>query len=120
MRIYLDEDIASVQLRSELHRAGHDVQVPHDVGLLGNDDPVHLAHAIRNDRELITGNHDDFGKLHDLILAAGGEHPGILIIRKDDDKRRDITPAQVARAIARLQASAPAHQNQLFILNHWR
>jgi hypothetical protein len=27
-----------------LAQAGHDVQVPADVGLSGDDDPVHLGH----------------------------------------------------------------------------
>jgi hypothetical protein len=81
---------------------------------------VHLAHAIREDRETMTGNHDDFDELHNLILAARGKHPGIVIIRKDDDQRRDMTIRQIVRALGRLQATAPSHENQLFILNHWR
>ncbi|HEX5106069.1 MAG TPA: DUF5615 family PIN-like protein [Pirellulaceae bacterium] len=120
MRIYLDEDIAAGQLLTEIRRAGHDVQVPGDAGLLGESDPVQFAHAIRDGGDVMTGNHHDFDELHSLILVAGGKHPGALVIRKDDDRRRDMTNRQIVQALTRLQATAPVHENQLFILNHWR
>lgn len=79
MRLYLDDDMASALLARLLSQAGHDVQVPDDVGMSGANDPVHLGYAIREHRVLLSGNHDDFEAPHDLIMQAQGHHPGIVI-----------------------------------------
>ena len=50
MKLYLDDDSASALLARLLAQASHDVQVPADAGLSGDDDPVHLGHAIQDDR----------------------------------------------------------------------
>jgi hypothetical protein len=60
VRIYLDEDSASALLAVLLRRAGHDVQGPADVGLLGEDDAVQLTQAVRDTRVCLTRNADDF------------------------------------------------------------
>ena len=52
MRIYLDDDSAAPLLARLLRQAGHDVQFPADVGLSGEDDVVHLTHAVKDDRAL--------------------------------------------------------------------
>jgi hypothetical protein len=33
----------------------------------------------------MTRDHEDFADLHDLVLAVGGHHPGILVVRFDND-----------------------------------
>ena len=53
MNLFLDEDIASALLTRLLRRAGHDVQVPADVNLGGEPDPVVLRHAFRMGRVLL-------------------------------------------------------------------
>ena len=120
MRIYLDEDSAAALLVALLQRAGHDVQTPADVGLLGKDDPIQLTHAIRNDRVLPTHNADDFEDLHDLIMAAGGHHPGILTVHKDNDPNRDLRPHDIVRAITKLLGSGLPIADNVYVLNHWR
>ena len=55
-----------------------------------------------------------------MILAAGGTHPGILVIRFDNDPKRDMSDWQVARAIANLQSAGLSLENEVYILNHWR
>ena len=85
MNIYLDDSIASALLARLLRNAGHDVQLPADAGLAGEDDPVHLAHAIDEGRVCLSEDHDDFAKLHHLILRAQGHHPGICVVRRDND-----------------------------------
>ena len=75
MRLYLDDDVASGLLRQLLEQAGHDVVAPADVNLTGQDDAVHLTHAIREDRVLLSGNHDDFENLHDLVSNPVGIIP---------------------------------------------
>jgi predicted nuclease of predicted toxin-antitoxin system len=120
MRLYLDDDSVAALLITLLRRAGHDAQVPADVGQAGEADPVHLAHAIRQDRVLLSHNYDDFKLLHDLIMTAGGHHPGLLVVRKDNNPQRDLSPAGIVRAIARLLAAGVPVADTYHVLNHWR
>lgn len=46
MNLYLDDDCAGKLLVQLLRQAGHDVQIPAEVGLSGANDAVHLRHAI--------------------------------------------------------------------------
>jgi len=120
MRLYLDDDSASVLLAHLLHQAGHDVQRPVDAGIAGEDDAVHLAHAARQDRVFLTHNYHDFENLHDLVVAVGGRHRGILVIRKDNDPRRDLTIRGIVRAIGKLLSAGVGIANEYIVLNHWR
>ena len=120
LRIQIDDDLASPLLATLLRRAGHDALLPSTLGIDGENDAVHLARSILERRILLTGNHDDFEELHELILAAGGHHPGIFVVRKDNDKRRDLKPQGVVGAIAKLLASDSPLPDTLHILNHWR
>lgn len=120
MKLYLDDDSVNVLLIRLLQRAGHEIEVPRDVSLEGRSDPIHLQHAISTSRVLLSGNHDDFEELHDLVREAGGSHPGILIVRSDNDRRRDLTPQGIVGAIANLLAAGVPIVNQFTILNHWR
>lgn len=86
MRLYLDDDSADPVLCRLLRRDGHDVQVPADVGLSGRTDQVHFAHAIRDDRAILTRNYRDFEDLHDLVVSATiGRHAGMLVVRFDSN-----------------------------------
>lgn len=120
MRLYLDDDTASRLLTRLLRDAGHDVTIPADVGLTGMEDPVHLTDAIRESRSLLTGNHHDFEVLHDLLMQAGGHHPGILVVRRDNDVKRDLTPQGIVRAIANFTAANVPLADAFVILNQWR
>ena len=42
---------------------------------------------------------EDFTLLHDLVLLAGGHHPGILVVRRDNNPIRDMSPGAIVRAI---------------------
>jgi predicted nuclease of predicted toxin-antitoxin system len=120
MRLYLDDDSASALLASLLRQAGHDVQVPADVRISGDDDAVHLAHAVKENRVLLSHNHRDFRNLHNLIMVTQGHHPGILIVRRDNDPKRDLKAHDIVRAIRNLLAAGVALSDQFHILNHWR
>jgi predicted nuclease of predicted toxin-antitoxin system len=120
MRSYLDDDSAGGLLAQLLQQAGHDVQRPRDVGKAGEDDSVHLAHAIREDRVLLSRNYRDFENLHDLVLAAKGHHAGILVVRKDNNPRRDLTDHGIVRAIGKLLVAQVPIADQFIVLNHWR
>jgi predicted nuclease of predicted toxin-antitoxin system len=120
MRFYLDDDVAGQLLASALRKAGHDVVLPADVGLAGSEDAVHFAFAVRQQRVLLSRNYTDFENLHDLVVAVQGHHPGLFIIRRDDDPRRNLTPRIIVRAIANLIAAAIPIGDCCIILNHWR
>ena len=104
MRLYLDEDIASRHLIQALRKAGHDVATPMEVGLLGESDTLQMTEAVRDNRVCLTRNHHDFENLHNLVTLCGGSHPGILTVRMDDDRRRDMKPGQISAAIDNVTA----------------
>lgn len=120
MKLYLDDDSASPLLARLLAQAGHDVLLPTDARLSGAKDPVHFTYAIRVSRILFSGNYRDFELLHELVLAAGGSHPGILCRRRDNNPKRDLSVHGIVRAIEKLTAASFATENQFVVLNHWR
>ena len=120
MRIYLDDDSAASLLVRLLRQAGHEVQIPTDVGLWGEDDSVHLSHAVEDDRVLLTGNHRDFLNLHNLVKQVDGHYPGIFAVRRDNDPKRDLTPSGIVRAIRNFLAASVVVRDEYVILNHWR
>lgn len=119
MRIYLDDDSAAAVLIRLLRQASHEAVAPTETGLAGAHEAVHLERAIADNRVLLSGNHNDFRDLHRLVMRAGGHHPGILIVRRDNDTR-DLKPAGVVRAIAKLEASGMVLTDLFLILNQWR
>jgi predicted nuclease of predicted toxin-antitoxin system len=120
MTIYLDEDIAAPLLARLLRNAGHDVQLPADVGMIGEEDPVAFTHAIQDNRVLLTHNYTDFENLHNLILAAAGRHPGILVERFDNLPKHNLTPAAIIRALRNLLATGLPLTNRYEVLNRWQ
>jgi hypothetical protein len=120
MNLYLDDDSASVLLARLLRRAGHDVELPTDVGKAGERDAAHFAHAIQEGRLLLSKNHHDFEALHDLVLTAGGHHSGLLVVRNDNNPRRDLNQAGIVRALGKLTAAGVPTVDQFVVLNHWR
>ena len=120
MNIYLDDDSAQHLLVRLLQAAGHTVETPAQSAMAGKKDPVHFAHAITKGFVLLTHNHDDFEPLNELVIVAGGHHPGILTVRKDNDRKRDLKPAGIVRAIHNLIAAGVPINDDLTILNHWR
>jgi predicted nuclease of predicted toxin-antitoxin system len=120
MRLYLDDDTASPLLARLLRNAAHDVQMPSDIGMSGAPDPVHMTHAIADGRVCLTKNHDDFWILPNLLMQAQGRHPGIVVVRQDNDPTRDLTPKGIVSALRNLEAAGVPVQNEFIILNHWR
>jgi predicted nuclease of predicted toxin-antitoxin system len=120
MNIYLDDDSASRQLATLLQKAGHKVSIPGDLGISGAPDPMHLTQAIRSNRVLLTRNARDFNLLHELVMTAGGGHPGILLLHFDNDPTRDLTPKGTVAAVAKLENSGVRVSSMVHVLNHWR
>jgi predicted nuclease of predicted toxin-antitoxin system len=120
MRLYLDDNFASPLLATLLRNAGHDVQMPADSGLAGFDDAEHLRFAIVADRVCLTQDHEDFKSLHKLVLASGGHHPGILVVHRENNPKRDMTPSGIVRAIRKLMAAGLPVVDDYIVLNQWR
>ena len=118
--LYLDDDSAQALLVRLLVTDGHDVQVPADAAMAGAKDPAHFLCAAGAGRVLLTHNHDDFKLLHELVVGLGGHHPGVLVVRRDNDPTRDLKPRHIVRAIRNLLAANILIADELHILNHWR
>lgn len=120
MRILLDENFSDHRRAGRLRAAGHDVATAGDAGVLSMTDPRVLAWAISEARLVLTMDVEDFSDLHQLILVAGGHHPGILIVRDDGDPRHRMSDPSIIVAIGKLERSVGALADSLHILNHWR
>ncbi len=71
IRFHLDENVDAA-IADGLRRRGVDVTLPSDVGLVGANDAEHFAHALREQRVIVTHD-EDF-----LAVAKGGvSHCGI-------------------------------------------
>lgn len=91
-QVYLDEDV-SVLVATLLRARGFDVVTARDEGMLGQDDPAQLAHAISLGRCIVTHNRVHFERLHTEYVTASRMHFGIIIA-----SRRN--PHQLARRVA--------------------
>ncbi len=120
MNLYLDDDSAKASLVRLLKKAGHQVSVPADAGNAGVSDPRHLIYTAGHNLVLLTRNHDDFEDLHSLVQVTGGKHPGLLVVRLDNDPSRDMKDRDIVRAIANLEQAGVPIANEFQILNHWR
>ena len=120
MKILIDENMSSPVRATRLRAAGHDVVLVGDVGLLSVSDPRVLIWAVSQDRPVLTRDYEDFTDLHDLVMACGGHHPGLLIVRFDDDPRHNLTDRGIVTARKNLESSGVLIASQLHVLNHWR
>ena len=122
LNLYLDDCSNSDLLADLLRQAGHRVARPTDdeVGLDGEEDEVHFGFAAAHGLAIITKNPGDFKALHELDQR----HSGILGVYQDNDPSRDMTHAEIVRAIKNLeeaaqQGGAPIH-GEFHTLNDWR
>ena len=120
MKLYLDDDLASPLLAQTLRRAGHDVRTPAEAGLSGASDAVHFRRGVQERRTILTRNYDDFEDLHYLLIDAGGGHPGVLIVRRDNPKRRNMKPHDLVRAVRKRETAGPPFADGCDELNHWQ
>jgi len=86
----------------------------------GEEDQVHFAFAAAQGLAIITKNPADFKALHD----ADPRHSGILGVYQDNDPSRDMSNADIVRAIRNIEEAAQRGgsplQGQFHTLNDWR
>lgn len=120
LSLYLDDCSNSDLLAALLQQAGHGVIRPADGGMEGEDDDAHLAFAVANGLAVITKNPSDFKNLHDV----NPNHFGILAIYQDNDPTRDMSDAEIVKAIKNLEDAAQMGgspvQGMFHSLNDWR
>jgi hypothetical protein len=79
-----------------------------------------MAWAVDQDRPVLTRDHEDFADLHDLVMAVVGHHPGIFVVRFDNDPRYNLTERAITTALGNLESSRVAVADRIHVLNHWR
>jgi predicted nuclease of predicted toxin-antitoxin system len=120
MNLYLDDNRMDQALVGLLRKAGHTVVCSRDAALEGKSDPLHLEYAVRHGLAVLTADRVDFWQLHNLIVTSGGKHPGILVVRFDNDRTRDMKPKHVVAAVGKLERSGIDITTQVVVLNAWR
>ena len=120
MNLYLDENLSAPGLAGLLRREGHRVVRAAEVSLLAVSDARNLEYAIRSRLVVLTADRDDFRELHNLVQASGGNHPGILLVRYENNSKRDMRPKHIVKAIANLERASYPVANDVVILNQWR
>ena len=66
-------------------------------------------------RILVTRNADDFRLPHQLVIAAGGHHPGIIITHYENNAARDFTPRGIVTALGKFASSALAFRDEVHV-----
>ncbi len=120
MRLLLDENMSDNRLARRVRSEGHDPVMAGDAGLLSTTDARVLCWAITQALPTLTRDAQDFEDLHDLVQTAGGSHPGVLVVRFDNDPRHNLTDRGIASALARLEAAGIPLGNRIHVLNQWR
>jgi predicted nuclease of predicted toxin-antitoxin system len=115
-KIYLDDCANAKELVRLLQAAGHQVTTPQQAGIAGRDDEVHLAYAFANGLVLVTKNPDDFLELH----HKNRQHAGILLVYQDNNPDRDMSHADIVRAITNLEQAGVTFAGSCNVLNAWR
>lgn len=108
LRLLVDECLLNKLLVEALTAAGHDVQTVFQVDLISKPDRAVFAHAIAEDRIVITTNCGDFMDLAAARIDAGSHHPGILLVFLYNSPSRDMIIAEIIQAIDNFeQTGAP-------------
>lgn len=108
--LYLDEDV-SVLIATLLQARGFEATTARAEGMLGQDDPIQLAHAISLERSMVTHNRVHFEQLHRDYLDDNRHHFGIIVAARR-------SPYEVAQRLAVLlnTLTAAEFENQLFYI----
>jgi hypothetical protein len=120
MRLYLDDDMDTNELISLLQHEGHEVVSPRAVVMRGSHDAAHLSYAAAQNLVVLTANVRDFLTLHQTWQQDGREHAGILGTYRENNPQRDMTYAQIAQAVSRLEHSGLLIHSTFHNLNMWR
>ncbi len=117
LNLYLDDCADSTSLDRLLRQAGHTVVRPKDAGILGRPDDIHFAYALQHSLVILTKDPNDFLALH----RQNPNHSGIFAGYQDNHLGRDMTPADIVAAVARIEAAVGYPiAGEFHNLNAWR
>lgn len=115
--LLVDEDAMSRPLIRALQRRGVEVTTVAEAGWGGADDEALLAHSASLGRVFYTFNARHFCRIHRQWLAAGKNHPGIIV----GSQQRFGIGEQLRLLLKLLCAKSPQEMaNQLQFLSNWR
>lgn len=115
MRLLLDEDSQAKILVKLLRAAGHDVKTVAEAGMTAHSDSAVLALARKEHRLLLTRNAADFRELH----GNSPDHSGILVVCQSGDFSKNMSYAEIVKAISNVAASGLEMTGQFIVLNAW-
>lgn len=116
LRLYLDEDAISHELRNALRAQGIDVITATQEGTEGYSDEQQLLHATAQGRVIYTFNQGHFMALHTRFVTEGITHTGMILAPQN----RYSIGEQVRRIKLIVEArSAEEMQDQVVFLSNW-
>jgi predicted nuclease of predicted toxin-antitoxin system len=115
-RLYLDDCISSKRLQRMLVNVGYEVQTPAQAGLIGYDDLTHFQYALEHSLTIVTKDADDF----ECLNREHPHHHGVLAICEEADRSKNMSYADIVRAIENLVQAGVPLEGQFHVLNHWR
>jgi hypothetical protein len=120
MICYLDDDLDQDLLIRLSARRAHQLISPRSVGTSGDPDALHFLYAVSQQIPIMTRNARDFEALHEFGLGIGGHHSGLIIVYDEDDRRKNMRPAEIVAALSNLESASVPTTDQLIALNHYR
>ena len=120
MICYLDDDLDIDRLIQLATARAHQLISPRAVGNTGIHDGLHFLYAASQAIPIMSRNIDDFKALHKFGLGIGGHHSGLILIHDEADRRKNMRPDQIVRALTNLEAANLSLLDQLISLNHYR
>ncbi len=82
--------------------------------------PPAVIDSIVQDLPVLTCDAEDSEDLHNLVVAAAGQHAGFLIGRLDNDPRNNLTDRGIATAISKLAIAGVPIRDRIHVLNRWQ
>lgn len=121
MKIYLDDDADGSLLIIALQSAGFEVLSPRnkEINMRNRDDLAHLERATKERATILTFNCKDFRALHKDWENSGKVHAGILVVYKYNNPKKDLAPADIAKAIKNILVLHAPIEKQLHVLNDY-
>jgi len=120
LRLLVDECLLNRLLVDALTAAGHDVQTVSQVNLISRPDDAVFAHAIAENRIVITSNCGDFIDLSDARIAAQEHHPGVLLVFLYNNPNKDMSVPEIIKAIANFEETGAPIEDTYVSLAQYR
>lgn len=120
MICYRDDDVDQDLLVQLAAARSHNLISPRLVGRSGQQDALHFLYAAAQRIPIMTRNANDFEALHEFGLGIGGHHSGLIVVYDESDRRKNMRPREIVRALSNLESAAVTLDNQLIALNHYR